>query len=356
MKRNKILTAILGIAILSGIICSGVVIAQGIQAGKNQPQQSRTHQREKIDVPQAWKLEKTKLEKFSEASISIDYSNFSILPADDYYLEYRLDGSSSEPQYEISNGKFSFREGETQPKYFSGFHFFFNSGSFSSNQGPFYMNLYVPEEHYFDLLEITTESGDVELGDLQGKQVDINADYGSLNLKSFQGENLSILAESGNIEIGDINCENLNFRDEYGNISGGSFQVSRETTIKLESGNLDLAKLDTDSLTLTNAYGQCSIDETTLKNSNIFMESGNLTLHKSSLGMTEIHSSYGDVTLNLADDISDYNYDLNTEYGGVSLNNETLTMNEDNEIHYQKDNGQKSEIRITCESGNIKIR
>ena len=82
------------------------------------------------------------------------------------------------------------------------------------------------------------------------------------------------------------------------------------------------------------------------------MESGSLKLQQATLGSTEINSSYGDTTLGLATDVSDYNYDLKAEYGAITLDGTNI----DGEVYYQKDNGQKNDIRIISESGNIKIR
>ena len=171
MKHHKFLTLILGIAIVSGIVCSGIVITQGIQAGKELSHTEDSRKRERY--PQAWELKKTKLEEFSELSISLDYSNLSILPGDDYYLEYRLDGACTEPEYSVSYGKFAFQEGRTQAKYSAGFHFFFNPWA-SYNRGPFYVTLYVPEKQYFDLMSLSNESGNIEIGDIQAKKADIH--------------------------------------------------------------------------------------------------------------------------------------------------------------------------------------
>ena len=356
MKRNKILTVILGIAIFSGVLCSGAVIVQGIQAGKNLPRHTTSSQKEQIAIPQAWELEKTKLEEFSEASISIDYCDFSILPADGYYLEYRLDGACTEPQYNSSDGIFYFEEGKTQLRYSTGLHLFFNTGNSSANRGPYYINLYVPKDQYFNLLKIKNESGNIYLEDVDAEIAELNADYGTLTLRSFTGKNISIFAESGNLEIGDVTCDNLEITNEYGDICGGSFKISDQAAIKLESGSLELSSLETDFLSLRNEYGNCSMDQASITDSEIFIESGNLVFQDAELETTDIDSSYGDVTLHLADDISDYNYDLYAEYGSIKLRNETLKFDEDEEIHYQKDNQKKKEIRISCESGNIKIR
>ncbi len=354
MKRNKILTLILGIAILSGIICSGMVIAQGIQTGNKQIHNIASNKKQTHRVP--WKLKKTKLEEFSEISVFLSYCNFTILPSDDYYLEYRMDGSCEKPKYDISNGKFQFQEGQPLSAFNTGFHFFFNFGNPSSNQGPFYVNLYVPSEQYFDRFTLSSESGNAEIDTIQTKKADITIDYGNLDLENFTGKNLSIKAESGNIEMGSVTCDTLDVTDEYGNFSGGDFKISQKATWKLESGNLELSKLKTGHLSLSDDYGNCSIDETILKSSDISMESGNLTLKKAILGTTNINSSYGDIDLRLASPVTDYNYNLNLEYGSLNMDRKEIETDEDGEIHYRKDNKQENEINISSESGNVTIQ
>ena len=61
MKHNRFLILIAGIAILFGISCSGIIIAQGIRTGAIQtsPTNKRNH------YPNAWELKKKKKELIS---------------------------------------------------------------------------------------------------------------------------------------------------------------------------------------------------------------------------------------------------------------------------------------------------
>lgn len=352
MKRNKILAFIAGIAILFGLACSGIIIAQGIKTGAfpvTASAKDRAH-------PYAWDLEKTKLEEFSDISISLSYCDLSILPADGYYLEFHMDGVCEEPVYDVSDGSFRFQEGSTRQKYHRNFHFFFNPGFFSSNQEPYYVNLYVPKKQYFNLLTIASDSGNIDIGDIQAEQADITAEYGNLKADSFSGKNLVIKADSGNLEFGTITCDTLEISDEYGNISADSFEIAQSATIHLDSGNLELSKLACEQLTLSNEYGNCTVNETNIADSNITMDSGSLKLYEATLGDTEIHNEYGNTVLNLANDCLDYNYDLKAEYGSVKLDGKSMGADDDGETYYQKDNGKKNNIRITCDSGDIEIR
>ncbi len=352
MKRNKILTAVLGIAILSAIACSGMVIAQGIQTGAALSHDASAR---KERLPKPWELQKTKLEEFSEISISLSYSNLSILPGDDYYLQYHMDGSCEKPEYEVANGRFYFQEGPTQAKYRSGFHLFFNPQYYTGRYEPYYVTLYVPQETYFNMLNLSNDSGDVEIDKIQVKNADIKIDYGNLTVNSFSGEKLTVGADSGNLELDAVTCDTLELDNEYGNITGDVFKVSSKTTIALDSGNLTLSKLNAEELALTNEYGNCSVNEIKVKNSSISVDSGNIDFEQAELGNTKIISSYGDVSLMLSDSVSNYNYNLHAEYGSVKLDGNKIKENEDGEIHYRKDSGKDNSISIECESGNINI-
>ncbi len=84
MKRNKFLTLTLGFAILSGLVCSGIILVSGIQDNAGALSHNTGIRKEKYPEPHT--LEKTKLEEFTEADIHLDDANLSILPSDGYYL------------------------------------------------------------------------------------------------------------------------------------------------------------------------------------------------------------------------------------------------------------------------------
>lgn len=351
MKRNKFLTAILGAAILSGVLCSGIIIATGIQKGKEVSANASSARREKY--PKAHQLEKTELAEFSEISLQLDYSNVKIIPSDGYYLEYWLDGTCKEPAYEVSDGKFRFQEGDIQQKYQVSFHLF----GYQQKQEPFYLNLYVPEEKAFDLLAVDLESGNFEFEGLNVKKADLSLDYGNLKFDTFTGEDIAIAAESGNLTMGDVDCGSLQVRADYGNVTGSTFTVSGQADLKMESGNLELSKLAAGSLKLSDEYGNCTVDEFRVKDSWIAMESGNLKLREAALENLEADSEYGSIDLALAEDVSSHNFDVQAEYGTLIIEGKNIEADEDGIISYVKyDKEKKSNIQIRCESGNITIK
>lgn len=347
MKQKKLLTIILGIAIFAGILCSGIIITTGIRAG------SASASAQKKNYPQPHTLEKTKMEEFSEASIYLEDANVSILPSDDFYLEYRLDGICKEPDYEVSDGTLYFQEGAVLEPYRISFHLFGNP----ANREPFYLNLYVPRDQYFEFLHLSTESGNVELEQLNAQKAEFYLSYGNLKLKEFTGDTLDISAEAGDIESKNITCDDLSISSSYGNVAGGVISVSHRADLALDSGNLELSQLSADTLSLHMEYGNCTIDSITNKTGQLSMDSGNLNLKSAALETIDISSEYGDVTLQLANKPSDYNYDLKTEYGTIEVGGKNIKAKEDGTVIYQKQDASKMRnIQILCESGNVEIR
>lgn len=350
MKRNKFLTLLLSFAILSGLVCSGIIIVTGIQTNATASSNSNGPRKEKY--PQPHTLEKTALEEFSEATIRLGYADLSILPSDGYYLEYRLDGTCAKPEFEASNGKFHFQEGAAQ-RYF---HFSFGIIENTANSGPFYVTLYVPKDQYLKLLDIAMESGDVEAEQANANRAELSIEYGDLHLGDFSGDDLTISSESGNIELGAITCENLNVTASYGDFTGDTVSVSNRAKFFFESGNLDISQLEADTLSFNDQYGNCDADSISIKKGEFSMESGNLSLENAALGNTSISSQYGDVTLSLSDKVSSYNYDLETEYGTIDVDGESMKEDEDGRVLYRSQDGKKkNSIGVSCESGNVRI-
>ncbi len=351
MKRNKFLMAIVGVAILSGVLFSGAILATGIQRGMADSAQASSAQRGKQLKP--YLLEKTRLDDFSEISIDLSYSNVTVIPSDGYYLEYRLDGTHQEPVYGVSNGKFYFQEGNLQRQ----FQISWNLFGALQEQEPFYLNLYVPKESAFDAVAMDLESGNLELGQMEAKKASFALEYGNFTSDTLTGGEIAIRTESGNVEMGDVACEKLKIQAEYGNVTGGQFTISRRADFSLDSGNLELSKLSGDSFKLSNAYGNCTVDTFLANDSSITMDSGCLTLLDAAFETTDIRSEYGDTEITLADGTEGYNYNVETEYGTVSIDGKTITAEEDGNVTYHRtDEKINKRIQIQGESGNIRIR
>ena len=106
--------------IAAGIVLTGAGLAAGGFPGL---QITRSGVLSSSDTPAPHQLDKTQIDPFTDMEIVIDEGDLEILPSNDgnCYLEYLLDGSGSEPEWEVRNGTFYFTQGAVSS---NGFHLF----------------------------------------------------------------------------------------------------------------------------------------------------------------------------------------------------------------------------------------
>lgn len=262
-------------------------------------------------------LEKTKLDTFTEAEITMDaYADIHILPSDDdnYYVEYLLDKAFGDPQYKVANGKFTLY----QPDNNHGVFLAFSTTNISLNT---YVNLYVPKDKTLDALKIYDDSGDVSITGTKAADMDITVDYGDLTLKESSSTSLNISLDSGDLDLTDTETGKFTLYSEYGDITLQNFK--------------------------------CDTAKTTL-------DSGSLYLDAAKIKSLNCTSEYGDVDLYLPEKLETYTFDVTAEYGQIYLPEKApkgLYMDrDDDEEYYQTDGTSQNLIKIYADSGDINIQ
>lgn len=273
-------------------------------------------------------LEKTELEAFSSVEMNLDYANFKLIPSDGYYLEYCLGGNSQKPKYEVKNGKFVFEE-KPVVNYVQ---FQIMSFGISEYYGQYCVNLYVPEDVYFDTFVLNNSSGDAEIGDLKGKSIELYLGYGKLSADSIEGNTVELTLESGNLEAekvsagesleitmsyGDLNAETLKsadlaIRNSAGNIKTEGLYADMKGDINLDYGNLQMTDCRAGELKMTLGSGDLRAENLTAKTLEIFdsyggmkaenltvTDTGSITMDSGSLTLGTCKT--GDMKMNLSD-------------------------------------------------------
>ena len=122
---------------------------------------------------------------------------------------------------------------------------------------------------------------------------------------------MKLTANSGDISLKDVEADDLSVNNEYGNIDGSNVKATSLSGV-LDSAGCNLKELCADTITLT--------------------------------------TEYGDIKLDLLAKLTDYSYDLETEYGDI-----TIGENEMGESYKSLEEG-KNKITIDSDSGNIEIK
>lgn len=201
---------------------------------------SRSGIRASSDKAEAYKLQKTKLDPFTDADLKIDsYANLSILPSDDqnYYIEYLLDGNCGQPSYSIEEQTFSFHQDNQGIA-------FLDIGTFDlpNSIQNFYVRLYVPKDKILETLQIYNDSGNISISNLMADSVDITCEYGDIVLEDFTCNSAVLKLDSSNAHIDARKIKALRCDSEYGDIT--LLVPKNEDTysfdISVEYGNIQL--------------------------------------------------------------------------------------------------------------------
>lgn len=308
MKRNKkIIMAVAGCCIVIGIALFGIGTVLGgttkMYIDNKGIHASKTGEGDYI-------LKKTKVDEFDSIDIHADYADVAIIPSDGYYLEYHLSEDSNEPYYHVANKKLTVKESP-------GKSFFIGLGNFGSidSETSYYIRVYVPEEIYLKTVKIHNESGSTASEWLQAEKIDLENEYGDISIGTLKCRQASVVEESGNVEISELEAEQWSAENEYGNIV-------------INRSNVGTAKM--------------------------VLESGSLILKDADYKHLDAELEYGDAAITLSRAFSEYEFDLHTEYGKISIPG-AESVKDDGEEFYRTTTSKENSLKILCESGNITI-
>ncbi len=245
-------------------------------------------------------------EAFDEAEINIPYASLEIIEGDSYKLEYAAD-KNNDLKAEVKDGKLILNYSNASRS------FNFNFGYWDGER---YFKLYVPEGTALKKADIVLGSGSFTMEDIDIADLKIDDDFGSVDIKQMDSEKLDINCESGSVKLSNINTGDLNIVDDFGSVN-------------LEDVKADKSKFD--------------------------LESGSLKLKGFESSDIEADSDFGSINCDLKGAAEDYNYDLRTEFGSITLDGDNVGKEEDGfDKVYVGGNGDKKKQK-KAESGSIKI-
>lgn len=340
----------------TGVVLMGAGIALGgwpgvvfTQAGIRSPHEQK----------EPYRQEKKKISPFSDITVHIgSEADVRIVSSDDenYYIEYMLDGDYSKPKCEIKNGKLSFSQ-EYQSEYMTGV-FGMNFGSIETEES--YVTVYIPKGTTLEYAEVYTDYGDTEWSDVNGKTVSIEGDCGDLKVKQAEISSLSLTANEGDALVDTVKTGALAAQFEYGDCTFKGIE-GKELSIDSECGDVELEQVSFDKVTVEALEGDVLAKAVSCLTADVTLEYGDFSFDAEKLENLTCRSECGDVELILPEAMEQYQFDLQLEYGDLSLPKDAprqLYREEDGEVSYQileseKNKGKK--ISIVSEEGDVKI-
>lgn len=390
MKKYKKLIIVAGSFILLGVLMLGAGTAFGGYPGFY-IDAAGIHSYTNNKALENFQLAKTKMDAFDDLKINMRRGDIIIEESDGYYLEYNL-CADEEPEFNVENKKLIFKSGKTESEgIFSGIQFL-NFGSLINNsthkhEKKDFVKIYLPKPVYLktsvlntdygntsylmdstvDFFEVNSSFGNVEVANVKSKELKVSTLNGSIKLKDSQSESLKIDNDFGSLElinsdIGDTKITVLNGKIIMNDINSsetdissdfGSVELTNAETgnakITMLNGGLKLANFTFTKLNLSNDFGDITGDA--LKGNELAGEilNGTCNLTKAEIETISIESDFGSVNLELLDAYENYNYNLETDFGEIYIND----VKKKREAFIN--NNSKQNVKIRNLNGNIKI-
>lgn len=313
MKSKRKLRTVSFCCLAAGFILLGTGLTMGGRPGFY-INYTGIHSARENDLPQPHVQEKMKLAPFTSIEIDINYADLKILPSDGYYIEYQLDGGGPEPFLEVKDQRLQLRESPSDGQ--MGFNFI-SIGGFSREHLNYYVTLYVPSDQYFTVVKLKNGNGSMELDHIRTKYMELWNDDGDVRVENFKGGNLKV---------------------DMGN---GSFKGEQ---------------IEADDVNLLNDYGDCQVGTVNVKSIEAKLGNGDFTMDQGHWASMDAVNENGTVQLDLAEPLTAYKLDLETEYGTIKVPGfPDMTTVEDGARSFKSTDQGTKQVIVKCYNGDIVI-
>ncbi|MCM3439276.1 DUF4097 family beta strand repeat-containing protein [Metabacillus halosaccharovorans] len=313
MKQKKIALAMILIGILlaviglfSGTKFSIILTDNGLKAvGKEDRQNGE------------WVLE-----EFNNFEIDLTDAKLEVIPSDEYKLEIEsLEGTKI--THTVQDKTLTIKDGTSH----SGFTFAMN---FIGNIQKTMIKIYVPADKKFD-------------------NVSIANDFGDIMLDGMKTDKLTILSNDGDVDIKEIQAKDLAIQNNFGDTNASNVKTNK-LTIEINDGDAELNTFDiSQEADLTNDFGEISLRDFTSHGTKIESSDGEIYINGELLGKTNIESSFSDMMLELTNKETELNYHIKNDFGDIVVNGEEFETKASNNVDTD------DKITILSNDGDVEI-
>lgn len=301
--------------------------------------------------------EEVQTEPFQRMQVSTEYADIYLQSSDtdEYRISYCV-GTETGIRYEVKDQTLLVQQGNgaaLSSSWFQNFSWFtFGSNSLvqlGADQKKEFIMIQVPKKELAEIV-LRTESGNVSCEHMQAGGLAMEAEYGNVSFKDLQTGDLKIDMESGNLWMEQVRGRSCSLSNEDGDLTINGLKLDEDLRMDLDTGNIQLQGSSLRDLQLDGSYSFTSIRQCALRDMTLYLESENCILEETSFENCDIKSEYGDVSMELKEPLQSYGYQLETEYGEITVDGRKL-----GEMYETLDADTKRKIRVQCESGDIRI-
>lgn len=294
------------------------------------------------------------LEPFDSIEIAMDYADIRIeaSDSDQAAISYYADEDMNF-KYEIKDRKLTIRQEQPFAIFTNNISWFSFGSSLSGSSKNAATVVYIPQNKQLDSVEIKADSGNVMCRDFQTDHLKIKADYGDVDIQNIQAKALEAALDSGSVNLEQLEGEICGIKSDYGNLVMNGVSLTGDLKLVLESGDVKCQDVSARDFALDSSYGNFGGEKMAFRNVEANMESGDCKLLDVAFDNWTMEAEYGSVQLKPAKPLTEYRYDLKTEYGGITIAGEDMGDSYNSSLFQEKEKGKL--IKIDCESGDIKL-
>lgn len=281
---------------------------------------------------------------FDSIEISSNIIDINIIPGDKFRIEMVYPKSYGEIQYSVQDNKLIIEEKKHTSKINISFGFINTINS--------YINIYVPSDAKFDVINLKSSSSDLNIKSIKANEIKINYDYGDVTLNNIEANSIKFDMNSSDLNINNLISQNsITIDNLYGDVDIFNSTINTITTNQ-NSGSLEIKTSKIETSDINNKYGDVEINDITSNGINITNESGDIDISGELSGNTIIDTQYGEVDIKTTLKEDGYSYSAYSKYGDVSINNNSY----ENNISTNNSDHNINNINATSQSGDIDIK
>ena len=166
--------------------------------------------------------------------------------------------------------------------------------------------------------------------------------------KDTKMKNVSVKTDCGIIKLEDVTCTDAILKNDVGNIIISNTALSK-ANITSDTGNVKLIGLEASQVKVEDDTGNLNVEDSTIEELKVSLNTGNAKLRNDLLKNVNIKCDTGNVTGAIKGNATEYNMELKTNTGNITINGEKVKKS-----YFVSDSAEK-DIVITTDTGNVKL-
>ncbi|MBC8546421.1 DUF4097 family beta strand repeat protein [Clostridiaceae bacterium NSJ-31] len=289
--------------------------------------------------------------RFTSLDITADLAGVKMIASDHYGVEYRLATAGREPVCRVTgDGALYFDQSGDWDGGGGSINLFGWRGRGWKDAGEQYLHIYYPADVEFDQVKIEVGAGDLKLKDLAVKgKVELEVNLGELTVENVTTGLLDAETNAGGARLSGVRARTLSVESDLGSIELDNV-TAEQTTVSASSGSTAISGGSLGKTELDSNFGEIKVKGAKTGELSVDCDSGSIDLEGEFAGNIEVSSDFGSVSLRSSLPASDYNLDLQTDFGSVRLDGAKQ------ENPCVKDSGGRYRLSVENSSGDIDVK